>query len=357
MTHHTDTARLILFTLLWTAVWVAPLPRLAKWLELVLGLVPFAAFGLRVFAGFFVGVPATDRVRSAVGPLLDWIDDRAGFPPYDWVLDATVALGLAWLASAFDIPRRTRIATAWIMPAVAAASLASLAVTGLPVERWLASWLPAPLLAAAAGGAIAMVIRWTPSPIPVGMRRRAALVALLAVPAAATVGILALGPVRRVPAEQVAQAESIVALATGAAAAVAGLTSGGFEWLRSRWLFAMAVGVAAGAVVAMAACTSAASETFSSGTFVPPRSTHTPFSSVTITSGCPGSSFSASTTAVAASSVVTPGRKSVSSFSSAISFRAVSGVSVVIVLVSPAVPVSADAAGFAGVSAATAAAP
>ncbi len=253
MTHHTDTARLILFTLLWSAVWVAPLPRLAKWPELVLGLVPFAAFGLRVFAGFFVGVPATDRVRSAVGPLLDWIDGRAGFPPYDWVLDATVALGLAWLASAFDIPRRTRIATAWIMPAVAAASLASLAVTGLPVERWLASWLPAPLLAAAAGGAIAVVIRWTPSPIPVGMRRRAALVALLAVPAAATVGILALGPVRRVPAEQVAQADSTVALATGAAAAVAGLTSGGFEWLRSRWLFAMAVGVAAGAVVAMAA--------------------------------------------------------------------------------------------------------
>lgn len=253
MLPHTDTARLILFTLLWSAAWVAPLPRMAPRPELVMGLIPFAAFGLRVFAGFFVGVPAEDPVRSAVGPLLDWIDGRAGFPPYGWVLDATVALGLAWLASAFDIPRRTRIATAWIMPAVAAASLASLALTGLPAERWLASWLPAPLLAAAAGGAIAAIIRWTPSPIPVETRRRAALVAVLAVPTAVAIGCLALGPARRVPAEQVAQAESIAALATGVAAAAAGYMIGGFSRLRSRWLFAMAVGVAAGAVVAMAA--------------------------------------------------------------------------------------------------------
>ena len=102
-----DTARLILFTLVWTAVWVAPLPRLGRWAELVTGLVPFTAFGLRVFAGFFVGVPAEDPVRSAVSPLLDWINGRAGFPPYAWLLDATIALGLVWLASAFDIPRRS----------------------------------------------------------------------------------------------------------------------------------------------------------------------------------------------------------------------------------------------------------
>ena len=66
-----DTLRLLLFTLVWTGVWCAPLPRLGTWAELVAGLVPFAAFGLRVFAGFFVGVPEEDRVRAAVSPLLN----------------------------------------------------------------------------------------------------------------------------------------------------------------------------------------------------------------------------------------------------------------------------------------------
>ena len=75
-----DTPRLIFFTLLWTAAWVAPLPRLGRWAELVTGLIPFVAFGLRVFAGFFVGVPDADPVRAAVGPLLNWINGRAGGP-------------------------------------------------------------------------------------------------------------------------------------------------------------------------------------------------------------------------------------------------------------------------------------
>ena len=169
-----DTARLILFTLVWTAVWVAPLPRLGLWAEVVAGLVPFTAFGLRVFAGFFVGVPAEDPVRSAVSPLLDWINGRAGVPPYAWLLDATIALGLVWLASAFDIPRRSRIATAWIMPAVAVLAWASLGVYGLPIERFLAVSIPGPFLGLVAGSAIGAVIRWTPSPIPEDLRRRAA---------------------------------------------------------------------------------------------------------------------------------------------------------------------------------------
>ena len=149
-----DTARLILFTLVWSAVWVAPMPRLGLRAELVAGLVAFVAFGLRVFAGFFVGVPDEDPVRSAVSPLLDWINGRAGFPPYGWVLDATVALGLAWLTS------------------------------GLPPE-------------------------------------------------------------------QASQSESIVALVFGSSAGLVGWAWGGFERPRSRFLFAMAVGVATGAVVAL----------------------------------------------------------------------------------------------------------
>ena len=63
-----DRLRLFLFTLVWTAAWVLPVPRLPRWAELAAGLIPFAAFGLRVFAGFFVGVPADDPVRVLVRP-------------------------------------------------------------------------------------------------------------------------------------------------------------------------------------------------------------------------------------------------------------------------------------------------
>ena len=185
-----DTARLILFTLVWTAIWVAPLPRLARWAELVAGLVPFAAFGLRVFAGFFAGVPNEDHVRLVVSPLLSWINGGAGFPPFGWVLDATVALGLAWLASAFDIPRQSRIATVWIIPVVAALACSSLWATGLPIERLLSRDVPAVMLACAAGTILGAGISWTPSPIPANLRWRAAIVAILTVPAVVAGGKL-----------------------------------------------------------------------------------------------------------------------------------------------------------------------
>jgi hypothetical protein len=204
-----------------------------------------------VFAGFFVGVPEDDTVRSLVRPLLDWINGRAGFPPYAWVLDATVALGLVWLASAFDIPRRSRIATAWIMPAVAVLAWWSLRVTGLPIERLLALRLPAPLLGLAAGSAIGAVVRWTPSPIPSEIHRRAAVVAIVTVPLAVLAGLIGLRLTESLPPEQAPQAESVVAMATGAVAAVSALTHGGFERPRSRWLFAMAVGTAAGAAISL----------------------------------------------------------------------------------------------------------
>lgn len=252
MTDHADSLRLTLFTLVWTAVWVAPLPRLGRWPEFVAGIVPFAAFGLRVFAGFFTGVPEEDPVRSAVRPLLDWIDGRRGLPPYAWTLDATVALGLVWIASAFDIPRRSRIATAWIIPAVAALAWWSTWSTGLPIERLLTARLPAPLVALAAGSAIGGVIRWTASPLSLDLRRRAAAMAILTVPMAVFAGLALLWLTGRAPPEHASQARSIAALSTGVAAAVAGRTLGGFTRPRSRWLFAMAVGVAAGAIVARA---------------------------------------------------------------------------------------------------------
>jgi hypothetical protein len=246
-----DTVRLILFALVWTAIWVAPLPRLGRWAELVAGLFPFMAFGLRVFAGFFVGVPDEDPVRSAVSPMLDWINGRAGFPPYALVLDATIALGLVWLASAFDIPRRSRIATVAILPAVAVLALVSLVVSGLPIERFLATSIPGPLLGLVAGSAVGAVIRWTPSPIPEDLRGRAAVLAILTVPALVVVGTGALRLISGLPPEHTSQSESIVALVSGASAGLIGWAWAGFERPRSRFLFAMAVGVAAGAVVAL----------------------------------------------------------------------------------------------------------
>ena len=60
----------------------------------------------------------------AVAPLVDWINGASSAVPFQWVLDVTVAIGLVWLASIGNISRRWRLATIWIMPAVALASLA-----------------------------------------------------------------------------------------------------------------------------------------------------------------------------------------------------------------------------------------
>jgi hypothetical protein len=129
-----ETIRLLLFTTLWTAIWAAPLPKLSRRMELVAGLIPFAAFGLRVFGACFIGVPADDPVRMAVAPLVDWVNGGWGnggwgnggwgVVPFQWVLDVTVAIGLVWVASIGNISRRWRLATIWVMPAVALASLA-----------------------------------------------------------------------------------------------------------------------------------------------------------------------------------------------------------------------------------------
>jgi hypothetical protein len=118
------TLRLLFFTTLWNIIWAAPLPKLSRRVELVAGLIPFAAFGLRVFGACFIGVPVDDPVRMAVAPLVDWINGGSGSVPFQWMLDVTVAIGLVWFASVANISRRWRLATIWGMPAVALASLA-----------------------------------------------------------------------------------------------------------------------------------------------------------------------------------------------------------------------------------------
>ena len=256
-----DALRLLVFTALWTALWVSPLPARLRRFELAAGLIPFGAFGLRVFAGFFVGVPADDPVLMTVGPLLDWVNGRVGTVPYQWVLDGAVGIGLVWLALAFEIPRRSRIATAWIMPSVAILSLLSLQVTGEPIEITLASRLPAVLLALVVAGLIGSVIRWTPSSISVPLRRKALMAVILILPGAVAVGSGVLAACAAIPGRQAA-VESVVALTTGLLAGLAGWWFCQFERTRSRLLFAMSVGVAVGAIVAR--------NSAATGGFVPP---------------------------------------------------------------------------------------
>ena len=45
--------------------------------RLIAGLIPFTAFGLRVFGACFIGVPADDPVRIAVAPVVDWVNGGA----------------------------------------------------------------------------------------------------------------------------------------------------------------------------------------------------------------------------------------------------------------------------------------
>ena len=169
---------------------------------------------------------------------------QTGVVPYQVILDATVAIGLVWLASVFDIPKQSRLATAWLMPAAAMLSLASLRISGLPLEQLLATTLPALVLGVAFGGLIAAVILLTPSPIEVAIRRRAAVVVCITVPVA-VIAVECLAPT-----PMSAAADSSLSLAAGAATGLVAWWLGGFRRPRSRLFFAMAVGVAAGAVVA-----------------------------------------------------------------------------------------------------------
>ena len=72
-----------------------------------------------------------------------FVNGGSGAVPYQWLLDVTVAIGLVWLASIAGIPRRWRLMTLWVMPAVAAASLASERFAGMALERLLLPWLRA----------------------------------------------------------------------------------------------------------------------------------------------------------------------------------------------------------------------
>ena len=77
-----------------------------------------------MFGACFIGVSADDPVRMAVAPVVDWINGASSPVPFQWLLDVTVAIGLVWFASIVNISRPWRLATIWVMPAVALVSLA-----------------------------------------------------------------------------------------------------------------------------------------------------------------------------------------------------------------------------------------
>jgi hypothetical protein len=140
---------LILFTLLWTIVWVAPVPRLSSRVELLAGLLPFVAFGLRVFAGFFAGVPADDPVRVAVSPLLKWVAGDSGAIPYAVVLDATVL----WFTGPLPVERQAAVASVVALATGVVAGLVAWLACGFTRTR--SRWLFAMAVGVAAGAAVA----------------------------------------------------------------------------------------------------------------------------------------------------------------------------------------------------------
>lgn len=245
-----ETLQLVLFTLIWTGFWVLPLRPLSPATEVVIGLIPFCAFGLRVFTGFFETVPPGDQIGDYVRPITDWVNG-AGGPSYQLVLDGTVALGLVWFAQAFHIPLRSRIATAWIFPAVATASIATDSITGLSLPEYLAATLPTPILALVLALLLSALVWWTPGPHTLNTRRYAGLAIIGLIPSATILLVLVTPLIINVSPDQLAPVKSLLSLGAGSLTALLGYLLNPFQATRSRLLFALVVGVSVGAVSAL----------------------------------------------------------------------------------------------------------
>ena len=245
-----ETIHLVCFTVIWTAIWIIPLKPFPRTLKALTGLIPFSAFGLRVFAGFFVDVPHGDPIGDNVRPLTDWVNG-AGTPSYQFVLDTSVAIGLLWFAETFHIPWRSRIATAWVLPIVAALSIVTLSAENLSIQDYLANRLPAPVLALVLALALGAIMRWTPGPHATTTRQAAAIALIITIPVATGFIMLVAPFITSMPPSQQAPARSLLSLGTGFITAMCGYRFNPFKADRSRLLFAMVVGVSAGATGAL----------------------------------------------------------------------------------------------------------
>ena len=251
-----ETAQLVIFTVLWTFIWTLPARHVSRPTELIIGLIPFVAFGLRVFAGFFTDVPPGDPVHDFVSPLTDWVNGSGTpsfqcFFTFQCVLDTAVAIGLFWFAAAFDIPRQSRLATAWIIPAIAITDSLTLYASGLPIEVFFARALPPAVLSFAMAALLSAIIRWTPSPLTLDSRHNAALFILITLPVATSLVLLFSPLVTSLPIRQQAQATSLLTLGAGALVAIAAYRCNLFTATRSKLFFALVAGVSVGALASL----------------------------------------------------------------------------------------------------------
>jgi len=178
-------------------------------------------------------------VAAQIAPLLSVIAS----PAYQVVLDLSVIAGLAWAAAAFDLPRKTRVATAWLIPAAFVASLWSERHTDAAVEA--IGWYAGPLAGAALAGLVLVI------PSELEMPRRGRLATALA--AAITAASLVLFSLHFAMARFVATPwpnwlwPTTVMVVAAIASALAGWSVGRLRW-RSRALLGGVVAVVAGAI-------------------------------------------------------------------------------------------------------------
>ena len=243
-----ETLQLVLFTLIWTGFWVLPLRPLSPATEVVIGLIPFCAFGLRVFTGFFETVPPGDQIGDYVRPITDWVNG-AGGPSYQLVLDGTVALGLVWFARHSIFPYAAA-SSAWIFPAIATASIAIDSITGLSLPE-SCSHVATPILALVLALLLSALVWWAPGPHTFNTRRYAGLAIIGLIPSATIFLLLVTPLIINVSPDQLAPVKSLLSLGAGSLTALLGYFLNPFQATRSRLLFALVVGVSVGAVSAL----------------------------------------------------------------------------------------------------------
>ncbi len=244
-----DALRVIVFTALWTAAWVLAPRRLSPARELAAGLIPFGLFGLRVFAGFFEEVPAGDPVYRAVEPLVRLVNGEIGGLSYQIMLDVGVVIGMVWFAAAFDIPPKTRRATAWLLPLAGVGGLAHLASDAPPpgelVTRALTPWGAALLVSIA----LSLLVRFSPSDLTRHLRRDIAIrgsASILAIVIACGIATMVFRALGLLEAVQWARPASVLIIA--AALGLIAMGTSPLERFRSRGLFAGWAAVLGGAI-------------------------------------------------------------------------------------------------------------
>ena len=162
-----DGIRLILFTVLWTVAWIAAPKRLPMPALVGLAGVVTLVFALRVFAQFFIGVSEDDVggavygfTRFLLGVGEDPDSPRLGF---QIIVDLAALAGLVWVAAAFGLERRVRIATAPVIVLAALGSMLGMAAQAAGVTSPLLQFLTVvdlTLIIGAIAGLALLVPRW-----------------------------------------------------------------------------------------------------------------------------------------------------------------------------------------------------